>query len=259
MSRTAKAIGGLLLIGIAVGIATGWIWSSTATATEAVGQRIDKVAIDNDSGNVTVRAGDVTSTQVKQTFSYRFDRPDDTAFDVEGSTLQLNGCGWWCTVDYEVTVPEGTTVTGKVDSGNVALTGVASATVEADSGNITLRDIAGQVTVNVDSGNVALHDIGGEITLDADSGNVDGTGLGGAVVANVDSGDVNLTFAEAADVTADIDSGNIDLAMPEGPYEVVGESDSGERNVQVATDPDAEHILRIEVDSGDLSIVPAGG
>ncbi|MGH3466619.1 MAG: DUF4097 family beta strand repeat-containing protein [Thermocrispum sp.] len=241
MSRTAKIIAGLVLIGVAVGIATGWFWSSTATATERVGERIDTVQIDNDSGNVEISTGEVTTTQVRQSFSYRLGSPDNLAFEVDGGTLRLGGCGWWCSVDYVVVVPEGTTVTGTVDSGNISLTGVSGVEVDADSGNIELRDVTGPLTV------------------EADSGNITGSGLDGNATVQADSGNIELQFSRPADVTADVDSGNIDLVMPDGPYEVVGESDSGERNVQVATDPSAEHILRADLDSGDLSIMSATG
>jgi len=235
MSRTAKALAGVALIAVAVGIATGWIWSSTATATEAVGERIDVVEIDNDSGNVSITAGDVDRTQVKQKFSYRFDSPGN-AFEVDDGVLKLKDCGWWCSVDYEVVVPAGTEVSGELDSGNLLLAGVASADVKADSGNITLRDIAG------------------DLTLDIDSGNVEGTGLGGDLTANVDSGRLDLQFDEQVDVTADVDSGDIELTVPDGEYRVEGESDSGSRDIQVDKSQDAEYVLELNVDSGNLAV-----
>lgn len=235
MSRTAKALAGVALIAVAVGIATGWIWSSTATATEAVGERIDVVEIDNDSGNVSISAGEVNQTQVKQRFSYRFDSPGN-AFEVDDGVLKLKDCGWWCSVDYEVIVPVGTEVSGELDSGNLLLAGVASADVQADSGNITLRNIPG------------------EVKLDIDSGNVEGTGLGGNLTANVDSGSADLQFAEQVDVTADVDSGDIELTLPDGEYRVEGESDSGERDIQVDQSQNAEHVLELNVDSGNLTV-----
>jgi len=235
MSRTAKALAGVALIAVAVGIATGWIWSSTATATEAVGERIDVVEIDNDSGNVSITAGDVDRTQVKQKFSYRFDSPGN-AFEVDDGVLKLKDCGWWCSVDYEVVVPAGTEVSGELDSGNLLLAGVASADVKADSGNITLRDIAG------------------DLTLDIDSGNVEGTGLGGDLTANVDSGRLDLQFTQPVDVKADVDSGDIELTVPDGEYRVEGDSDSGERDIQVTDSPDADHVLELNVDSGNVTV-----
>lgn len=236
MSRTAKIIAGLVLIGVAVGIATGWIWSSTASATEQVGEKITAVEIDNDSGNVAIRADDVSTTQVRQKFSYRFGKPDNQAFQVDDGTLKLDGCGWWCSVDYEVVVPEGTTVTGKVDSGNVTLTGVAVGEVKADSGNIDLRNVTGPMK------------------LDVDSGTIDGTGLTDAVEATADSGNIDLQFTQPADVTADVDSGNIDLQVPSVPYQVEGQTDSGDRSIKVPTDPNGEHKLQLDTDSGDVTV-----
>lgn len=239
MNRTAKAIGGIVLIGVAVGIASGWIWSSTATAQATIGEPIDAVEIDNDSGDVSVHVGDVTRTVVKQRFSYRFDRPGD-AFDVDNGVLKLDDCGWWCSVDYEVVVPEGTKVTGKIDSGNLSLVGVAGAEVEADSGTIELRDIAGPVIV------------------DADSGDIEGSGLTGPVTAKVDSGDLELQLTRPNDVTAEVDSGNIELTVPDGQYLVEGDTDSGERQIDVGQSPDAGHRLLLDTDSGDVTVRPAG-
>lgn len=239
MNRTVQAIAGIALIGVAVGIATGWAWSDTATAQETLGQRIDAVEIDNDSGDVIIKTGDVDETVVKQRFNYRFDRPGNT-FEVAGSTLRLEDCGWWCSVDYEVVVPEGTQVIGKLDSGNLSLVGVASATVEADSGTIELRDIAGPVTV------------------EADSGDIEGSGLGGPVTATVDSGTLTLALSTPNDVTADVDSGSIELTVPEGSYQVGGETDSGTREIEVPTDQSSEHQLQLDTDSGDVTVRTAG-
>lgn len=235
MSRTAKLVAGIVLIGVAIGIATGWAWSSEATANAQVSERIDAVEIDNDSGNVIVTAGNVDRTQIKQNFSYRFGRPDD-AFEVDDGTLKLKDCGWWCAVDYEVIVPEGTKVSGEMDSGNLTLAGLAGADVKADSGNITLRDISGPVN------------------LDIDSGNVEGTGLSDDLTVKADSGTLTLQFTEPVDVTADIDSGDLELVLPDAEYRVDAEIDSGSRNIDVDEDDDADHVLELVVDSGDLTV-----
>lgn len=236
MSRTARAIAGIALIGIALGIGFGWFWPSTATASTDVTERVDAVEIDNDAGDVSVRVGDVTRTTVKQRFEYRFGKPDD-AFDLDGDTLVLGDCGWNCTVDYEVILPSAVPVTGQLDSGDLTLDGVAGAEVEVDSGNITLREIAGPVQA------------------DADSGDITGSGLGGTITAKADSGSIELRLDRAVDVTADADSGDIELTVPASEsYRVAGSSDSGERNIDVRQDPAAEHLLQLDADSGDVAV-----
>jgi DUF4097 and DUF4098 domain-containing protein YvlB len=235
MNRTATAIAGIVLIAVAAGIATGWFWSSEATAQETIGEPIDRVELNADSGNVSIRAADVSETTVKQRFSYRFNKPSD-GFEVDDGALKLDDCGWWCTVDYEVTVPRETLVNGSMDSGDLTVIGVAGADIEADSGTVTLRDIAG------------------DVTADMDSGDLTGTGLGGDFTGNIDSGDVELTFTEPVGVTLDMDSGDVELTLPEGSYNVEGETDSGERDIQVGDDPRGQHLLQIDNDSGDVLV-----
>lgn len=235
MSRTARAVAGVVLIGVAVGIATGWAWSAEATVDAEVSERITAVELDNDSGNVIVRADDVTRTQIKQRFDYRFSQPDN-AFEVDDGTLKLKDCGWWCSVDYEVIVPLDTEVSGEMDSGNLTLIGLASANVKADSGDIKLEDIAGPVT------------------LDIDSGNVEGTGLGGDLTVNADSGTLDLTFVEPVNVKADVDSGDVELTLPDVEYQVDVDIDSGTDDIQVDQGTGADHVLEFVIDSGDLTV-----
>lgn len=218
MARTGLAIGGVVLIGVGAAIAFGVVMPSEFEATDEVTQPIHAVAIDNDSGNVTVRAGGVTTTTVRQQFEYRWDQPGD-AFAVEGTTLALRGCGWACTVDYEVVVPRGTTVIGSVDSGDITLEGVDDVRVSADSGSITGERINGSV-----------------------------------VEVDVDSGDIELHLTRAADVRAQANSGDIELSVPQGEYQVGGDTDSGSREIQVADVPGAPAVLDLDTDSGDVTV-----
>ena len=236
MSRIAKFVAGLILIGAAVGIAAGWLWSSDAQAVERVTEHIRTVEIDKDSGDVVIRADDVSTTEIRESFSYRFDKPDSRAFSVDRGTLTLDGCGWWCTVDYEIVVPRGATVTGKLNSGNVELIGIAGGEIDINSGDTTLRDI------------------GGPLTVDSDSGNIEATGLTGDLTVEANSGDVTASFDEPANVTADVDSGSIELTMPQAQYQVEGETDSGNRDIQVAVRDDATHRLQLDTDSGDVFV-----
>ncbi|MPZ00835.1 MAG: DUF4097 family beta strand repeat protein [Actinophytocola sp.] len=235
MSRTGRAIAGVVFLGIAVMIATGWWNPSTASADDTISEPVRHVEIDNDSGSVTVRAEDVDITTVRQEYRYRWGEPD-AAFDVRDGTLRLDGCGWQCDVSYEVVVPLDTTVEGKVNSGSVDLDAVA----EAD--------------LKVSSGDIALSDVDGPVRLDVDSGSVTGTGLVGSLDVDVDSGEIDLTFTEPPDVTADVDSGNVELTVPDVPYRVTSDVDSGNDDIDVPTDPDAEHTMEFDVDSGNLVV-----
>lgn len=128
MTRTARAIAGLALIGAGVGIAARWWWPSTAEADVDVADTVRMVRIDNDAGNISIRAADVERTEIHQRFEYSWSKPEaDDGYEMDGDTLVLDGCGWNCEVDYEVVVPRGTRVTGDADAGNIELDGVVRA------------------------------------------------------------------------------------------------------------------------------------
>ncbi|PXY31528.1 DUF4097 family beta strand repeat-containing protein [Prauserella muralis] len=239
MGRAGLAVGGVALIGVGVAVAFGWLWPSTAEATAELDQPVSTVRVAGDSGDVTIRAADVDAATVRQVFRYRWDRPGD-AYSVEGTTLVLGACeDWSCSVDYEVLVPSGTTVTGNVDSGELTIEGVASADVEADSGDIDVRDVAGPVTVRLDSGSFT------------------GEGLSGTVEADLSSGDVDVTLSEPGDVRVSVDSGDVRVAVPEGDYRVDGDSDSGDRDIEITQDPSAGNVLDLGTDSGDVTVTRA--
>lgn len=235
MSRQGRAIVGVALIGVGVAIATGWWWPAAAEEQARLDQPVRTVEIDNDSGDVTVVAADVSTTTVKQIFDYSWGKPDD-AFELEDGVLKLTDCGWNCTVNYEVVVPKGTEVRGEVDSAVITLDGVAEADVHADSGDIVLRDIDGPVRAEVDSGEVR------------------GVRLGGPVDAHADSGDVHLDLSSQADVKASADSGDVVVEVPPGEYDVQAEADSGDEDVTVRTDPDSEYVLEVSSDSGEVGV-----
>lgn len=226
MGRAVRAVGGIALIGAGLAYGAGWLSWSSVDRTGEVAAEVRRVEIDNDSGDVTIRAGDVRETVVRQHLRYRWDDPGD-AYTVDGSTLLLGGCGWGCTVDYDVVVPRGTAVSGAVDSGNVALEGVADVRVEADSGDITLRlDQVEQVFAHADSG---------DIDLTVEEGAYPSAAGGGPIEAATDSGDITV-------------------AVPAGAYRLAVETDSGDRDIGVPQDPAATRVLRLSTDSGDVSV-----
>jgi hypothetical protein len=167
---------------------------------EPISHPVSEVRFANDSGDVRIAVGD--KLEVRRTVHYGDDKPGKT-YRVEGDVLVLEQCDVRdCGVDYDVTVPKGTKVSGHVDSGNVDLAGVASVNVEAESGDVTARDVGGKVNASTQSGNVDL------------------SAVGGSVVAKAESGDVTVKLTTAAAVTAITSSGNVDVTVPDDSYQV---------------------------------------
>jgi hypothetical protein len=195
--------------------------------SETLSQPVTEVRFANDSGNVVIRAGDGDKVEVRRRVSYSDTKPGRT-YRMSGGALVLESCEERnCGVDYEVTVPADTEVSGHVDSGNVELTGVASVNVDASSGNVTVRDVKGAVNAK------------------ADSGNVDLSGIGGSVVADASSGNITVGLDTAAAVTAIASSGNVEVTVPQHDYQVdiqgdditndLGDAGSGPK-ITIATD-----------------------
>lgn len=170
------------------------------TDEETLSQPVGEVRFDNDSGNVKIVVGD--TFEVRRTVGYRDEKPGRT-YRRDGDALVLEKCTLRdCWVDYEVTVPEGVKVNGHVDSGSVEVVGATSANVAAESGDVTVQDVAGEVNATTQSGNVTL------------------SGIGGAVVAGAQSGDVSVAMTSAQKVAASTESGDVEVTVPEGSYRV---------------------------------------
>ncbi|NKQ55858.1 DUF4097 domain-containing protein [Amycolatopsis sp. K13G38] len=221
MARPVLAIGGVALIGVGAAIGFGW-WSpaSSSILDSRVGQAITSVRLDVDSSDVRIHAGDVGGTTVHQSFRYRHGTPGD-AFQVTGNQLVLAGCGGGCSVDYDVVVPRGTTVSGDGNSGEIRLQGLAATNVTARSGDVTVLDSTGPVNVRADSGRIQVR------------------------------------LSSPQDVTAEADSGDVNVVVPRDRYRVQVTTDSGEQQVGIGDDPAGTHTLHLQADSGRVTLSPA--
>lgn len=201
---------------------------------ETLSGPVSEVRFANDSGDVTIRVGD--RFEVRRDVGYNDAKPGKT-YRMDGDALVLEECPESdCWVNYEVTVPEGTTVSGAVDSGNVEIVGVASANVSAQSGEVTVRDVAGEVNATAESGNVEL------------------SGIEGRAVAGAQSGNVTVAMTAVENVTATTESGNVDVTVPNADYQVdiraedwtneVGDTGTGPR-------------ISLATESGTVSLRPA--
>jgi hypothetical protein len=231
VAGVAIGAAGLLLTGCDFGDVAGTRFSDN----ESLGQDISEVRFTNDSGDVKITVGD--TVEVRRTIKYDQDKPGKTYRVDGGDTLVLEECKERnCWVSYDVTVPEGTKVSGHADSGSVELVGVASANVEAESGDITVRDVAGEVNAS------------------AQSGSVDLSGIGGAVVAGAESGTVTVGLTAAQNVSVRTESGDIEVSVPDANYQVNATTDSGKVDNGVGNDTSAGHKLDLRADSGDVTV-----
>src|SRR2546430_14746176 len=143
------ALGVGLLVLSGCGLASA---RNTFNDDATVDAKITSVRVANDSGDVTIRVGDRTT--VHRGVHYDRERPGVT-HHVEGSTLVIDSCKPRnCWIDYEVSVPRGTTVSGAADSGRGGLDGGAPVNLKASSGDGTARGVSREGHVGADSGSV---------------------------------------------------------------------------------------------------------
>jgi Toastrack DUF4097 len=253
--RWGMAAAGAALFGAAVVLAGGWApWSWLDH--EHRGQ-IDAsvVRLDVGSGSVTVRRGPVDRIALA-TRSWSW-RDPGTSWTRDGDALQLNGCGWGCSIDYDLVVPAGTRVEGKSGSGSVHVQGASAVDVEVGSGSIDVRDVAGAVHASTSSGSVVLDRVTGPATAHSSSGSVSGTELAGPVDATTSSGSVRVDLTRPQSVRAETSSGDVSVAVPPGRYRIsINSSHSAADRYPagVVADSSARYSVDLRTSSGAAAV-----
>ena len=137
-------------------------------------------------------------------------------------------------VDYEITVPEETTIRthsgsgdqtiegthGNVDlqsgSGDVRLTRLTGEIhLQTGSGNVRAREISGAVRGGAGSGDMELEETGsGDVDLHTGSGNITARGVQGALRAEAGSGDITAEGTQTGAWEIRTGSGNVHVRLP---------------------------------------------
>ena len=161
--------------------------------------------------------------------------------DRRGDTLVVearidDGVGGWGAsprLEMKVRVPAGLAVTIDDGSGWIKVSGTASLKIEDGSGDITVRDVAGEVDVEDGSGDIDIRACG-EVRIDDGSGDIE---IGGVATLRVDDGSGDV---EIRDVTGDViltdGSGDLRVAGVGGDVLVEGDGSGGIRVSEVAGD-----------------------
>jgi hypothetical protein len=227
------------------------------TFNDTVKTKVTQIVMTGGHGDVMVKTAKVPETQITRVI-HRNSDPGET-FKVTGSVLSIDtDCGHNCSVQYEITAPEGVAVAGKLSSGDIGLTDIATANVTVQSGDIAIQGATGEVKLTATSGDITIADTSGPATIQTTSGDLHGLNVGGPVTAKVTSGDVELMLSTAASVTAHATSGDVKVIVPAGPYQVRTRTGSGDETLAgITNDATAKNMLDVGTSSGDVSIVAA--
>lgn len=151
-------------------------------------------------------------------------------------------------VDYEITVPENTTVRAHSGSGNQSVEGLkGNVDLEAGSGDMQLsrltgdlrfqtgsgnvrgRDLSGPARVKAGSGDIEIEEVGeGDLDIRTGSGNITVSGVNGGFRAEAGSGDIRGNGQPKSLWSIRTGSGNVDLRVPsDAAFDVDVSSNSG--------------------------------
>ncbi len=220
MARVGLAVGGAALVLIGGAALFGWPSSSAQERSTGL-DGIDRVELAGGAGNVEVRHAPGARAEIVQRV-HRWESAflgggggggDATEIKhrVEGGALVLpTGCGWNCSVDYQVTLPVSVPVHGNLDSGDLDVVGMQSVQAETGSGEVLLSEIGGPVDVRTGSGGVSVTQVRGPVDAETGSGEITLAEIGGEVRAHTGSGGVSVSDVDGP-VDADTGSGEITL------------------------------------------------
>ena len=133
--------------------------------------------------------------------------------------------GWnngYARIDLVVSVPRGLDARVVDGSGEAWISGVGALDVEDGSGELTLRDIGGDLAVGDGSGELAISDVGGSVRMEDGSGEITLRGVDGSVTLHDGSGRVSIEAVTGDVEVLDKGSGQIDVRNVDGGLHVEG-------------------------------------
>lgn len=228
--------GVVLLFALAV---TGvWIWSvaspeKTEAHTETFTQSTAGVDVAVEIGRIELNASADGSLVVDRETRWRGQEPEsheswkDDTFTVEGECDDRVFVFWGddCEVDYTIALPSG-----------------AAAKAENSVGEVVMDGIDGAIDVQTSIGGIEGENLrASETRVESSVGSID------------------LEYAEVrGDITVIASTGDVEIAVPDDgtTYDVVFQSDVGNENIDIATDPSirADYTIRVESSVGDLTV-----
>jgi hypothetical protein len=155
-------------------------------------------------------------------------------------------------VDYEITVPEETTVRSHSGSGDLIIEGTrGNVDLQTGSGDVKLSRLTGEIRLQTGSGDVRAHGISGPVRGGAGSGDIEVEETGsGDIDLHTGSGNVSVRGMQGA-LHAEAGSGDISA---EGTQTGTWELRTGSGNVHVRLPENAAFDANISTSSGTLDI-----
>jgi len=218
--------------------------------------RIDTTVAFDRNGTVTVNAGsgDVIITGgTANTVHVRGNSDDDgIRFYAARNMIELSTARRGNDTRFEVTVPIGTRIVAKSQSGDISVRGThGEVSVTAQSGDIDVDDVSGRLEVRSFSGEITASNIAGPVDIATQSGDLKLSDVRGDIEVGNTSGDITLRGVTAKFVRAKTTSGDVvydGTIDGAGRYEFT--SHSGDVRLHVPRDAAAQ--LTVSTWSGEI-------
>jgi hypothetical protein len=205
------------------------------------------LAVQTHSGDITVRTGPAGSVSIHGKIyvgdHWLFGSRHTDVSDIQnnppvrqdGNNIRIDYVSVRdISIDYEITVPEDTTVHSRSGSGDQTIEGTrgnadlqsgsgnlnvtrltGEVRLQAGSGDVVAREISGAVRGNTGSGNMELEETGsGDVDLHTGSGNIKARGVHGAFRAEAGSGDITAEGTQTGEWELRTGSGNVHVRLP---------------------------------------------
>lgn len=153
---------------------------------------------------------------------------------------------------YEVTVPIGTRIVARAQSGDIAISGThADIDARSQSGDIKIEDAANRLDIGTLSGDIEVHAAIGDVQIKSVSGDIRLTDFKGDFEGETVSGSIDLTNAVGRLVRSHTTSGDLSYEGsidPSGRYELSAHSG----DIRLAIPSNASAQLSVSTWSGTL-------
>jgi hypothetical protein len=243
------------LAGLAIHFANFREAQMTMTRTLAVAG-MPRIVVDGQAGDVIVVAGPAGTVTVEATRRARAESADIASHAAQNISVDIQQSGATVTVRAR---GGGDTGVGRSSAVDLTITVPARSNVDlhADTGNVSVSDVAGMVSITVGVGDARLAGVtlAGASSVDVGTGDVMLGGRlasGAALRVSVDTGDVDVTLPLAAAVTIDAATGLGEVHVPSWPVPVA--RDGAGASARGETAPNPNGMLTIRVDTGDIGV-----
>ncbi|BDH08735.1 DUF4097 family beta strand repeat-containing protein [Streptomyces seoulensis] len=217
--RLLMALGAAVLVGGALGGCA--VQDKSSTSQYGVDAKVSALSVTTKGGDIDVLAGDGPGARVTEKIRYAHDKPRTEHSVSDGRlTLTAPSCDD-CGVSYTVSVPPGATLT-----------------LDTEGGNITVRNVDGDMKARTGGGNVHVTDAAPKnLSARTDGGNIEAA----------------LTRPPSA-LDAETGGGNVTVSLPRTPYTVKATTDGGRSDISVPTDPSSPHHVTIRTGGGNIKV-----